>query len=77
MLAGTISLTLRLRKYNGQVSKIPAGIKVINKVIGLGMLLRQSLSLWWNSLRELRLYPFLYFKIDTLNEAAQLSLYFN
>ncbi len=32
-----LSPTLSLRKYNGQVSEILAGVKVMNKIIGLGM----------------------------------------
>lgn len=38
-----LSPTLSLRKYNGQVGEILAGVKVMNKVIGLGMPVRQPL----------------------------------
>lgn len=38
-----VSPTLSLRKYNGQVGEILAGVKVINKVIELGMPIRQPL----------------------------------
>ena len=38
-----ISPTLSLRKYNGQVGEILAGVKGINKVIRLGMPIRQPL----------------------------------
>lgn len=39
-----LSSTLSLRKYNGQVGEILAGVKVMNKVIGLGMPIRQPQS---------------------------------
>lgn len=39
-----LSPTLSLRKYNGQVGEILAGVKVMNKVIGLGMPVRQPQS---------------------------------
>ncbi|MBR9856650.1 MAG: IS5 family transposase [Gammaproteobacteria bacterium] len=35
---------LSLRNYNGQVGEILAGVKVMNKVIGLGMPVRQPVS---------------------------------
>lgn len=39
-----LSLKLSLRSYNGQVGKILAGVKVMNKVIGLGIPVRQPVS---------------------------------
>ena len=39
-----ISPKLSLRDYNGQVSEALAGVKVMNKVIGLGMLIRQPVN---------------------------------
>ncbi len=37
-----ISPKLSLRNYNAQVGEILAGVKVMNKVIGLGMPVRQA-----------------------------------
>ena len=37
-----LSPPLSQRKYNGQVGEILAGVKVMNKVIGLGMPVRQT-----------------------------------
>ena len=39
-----LSPTLILRKYTGQVGEILAVVKLMNKVIGLGMPVRQPLS---------------------------------
>ena len=39
-----ISPKLSLRDYNGQVGEALAGVKVMNKVIGLGMPIRQSVN---------------------------------
>ncbi|MFH7566551.1 MULTISPECIES: hypothetical protein [Oceanimonas] len=36
-----VSPKLSLRNYNGQVGEILAGVKVMNKVTGLGMSVRQ------------------------------------
>lgn len=38
-----LSPALSLRKYNGQIGEILAGVKVMNKVIWPGMPLRQPL----------------------------------
>ena len=35
---------LSLRSYNAQVGEILAGVKVMNKVIGLGMPIRQAVN---------------------------------
>ncbi|MGL5334556.1 MAG: IS5/IS1182 family transposase, partial [Enterovibrio sp.] len=37
-----ISQKLSLRDYNSQVSEALAGVKVMNKIIGLGMPVRQK-----------------------------------
>lgn len=39
-----ISPKLSLRDYNGQVGEALAGVKVMNKVIGLGMPIRQRVN---------------------------------
>ncbi|GHA12750.1 hypothetical protein GCM10007082_12220 [Oceanisphaera arctica] len=39
-----VSPKLSLRKYNGQVGEILACVQVMNKVIGLGMPVRQPIS---------------------------------
>ncbi len=39
-----ISATLSLRDYNGQVGEALAGVKALNKVIRLGMPVRQKIS---------------------------------
>ncbi|MGL4936277.1 MAG: IS5/IS1182 family transposase, partial [Shewanella sp.] len=39
-----ISPKLSLRDYNGQVGEAFAGVKVMNKVIGLGMPIRQRVN---------------------------------
>lgn len=39
-----ISQKLSLRDYNGQVGEALAGVKVMNKVIGLGMPIRQRVN---------------------------------
>ncbi|HCW4178813.1 TPA: IS5/IS1182 family transposase, partial [Acinetobacter baumannii] len=36
--------TLSLRNYNAQVGEILAGVKVMNKLIGLGMPVRQPVN---------------------------------
>lgn len=39
-----IGPTLSLRNYNAQVGEILAGVKVMNKLIGLGMPVRQPVN---------------------------------
>ena len=39
-----ISLQLSLRNHNAQVGEMFAGVKILNKVIGLGMPVRQTLN---------------------------------
>ncbi|WP_375058591.1 hypothetical protein [Zobellella sp. DQSA1] len=39
-----VSPKLSLRKYNGRVGEILSGVKVMNKITGLGMPIRQPVS---------------------------------
>lgn len=39
-----IGLKLSLRNYNAQVGEVMAGVKVMNKLVGLGMPVRQPVN---------------------------------
>ena len=47
-----IGPTLSLRNYNAQVGEITAGVKVMNKLIGLGMPVRQPVNEWYQRVGE-------------------------
>ncbi|HCQ7758240.1 TPA: hypothetical protein OL846_005306, partial [Citrobacter sedlakii] len=42
--ASSLTLQQCLRNYNAQVGEILAGVKVMNKLIGLGMPVRQPVN---------------------------------